>query len=82
MLSLGRDFLKTADLYYPPDAKNPSDIEILLDTIAKESDNYAHAGKRPKKDPDSWKAYRREIVNDHQIEIFNKYRKKLKLPPA
>ena len=80
MLSLGRDFLKTA-LYYPPDAKNPSDIEILLDTIAKESD-VMHMPEKDKKDPDSWKAYRREIVNDHQIEIFNKYRKKLKLPPA
>ncbi len=78
LLNLGHIFRKTAlgidfsDLYYPPDAKDPSDIEILLDTIAKESP----VMHMPKKELESWLLHRKLLLHDSQIEIFNKYRKK------
>ena len=63
---------------YRSEAEHPSDIEILLDTIAEKSD----VMHMPEENPKFWEAYRREIVNDSKIEIFNKYREKFNLPPA
>ena len=84
MLNLGHIFRRTDpetdfyDLNYPlADAKDPSDIEVLLDTIAKKS----AIMNMPKEDPEGWRLYRK-LFDDSQIEIFNRYRKKFQLPPV
>ena len=84
MLNLGHIFRRTDpetdfyDLNYPlADAKDPSDIAILLDTIAEKS----AIMNMPEKDPEGWRRHRKKL-GDSRIEIFNKYRKKFQLPPA
>ena len=76
MLNLGHIFPKT-DLDYDSNGKHPSDIETLLDTIAEKS----AIMNMPEKDSEKWLQYRKKL-GDSQIKIFNKYRKKFKLPPA
>ncbi len=76
MLTLGHIFPKT-DLDYDSNGKHPSDIAILLDAIAEKS----AIMNMPEKDPEGWRRHRKNL-NDHQIETFNKYRKKFQLPPA
>ncbi len=76
LLHFSRDTYPTYPFYFGNDSR--SDIEILLDTIAEKSD----VMHMPEEDPKFWEAYRREIVNDSKIEIFNKYREKFNLPPA
>ncbi len=76
MLNVGHIF-HNPNLYYPLDAKNPIDIEILLDTIAEKSEGMY----MPEKDPELWLVYREQFP-DSKIEIFNKYREKFNLPPA
>ena len=76
VLNLGHVFRSTDhgtdfyDLNYPPDPEDPSDIEVLLDTIAKKS----AIMNMPKEDPEGWRLYRK-LFDDSQIEILNKYRK-------
>ena len=84
MLNLGHVFRRTDpetdfyDLNYPlADAKDPSDIEVLLDTIAKKS----AIMNMPKEDPEGWRLYRK-LFDDSQIEIFNRYREKFDLSPV
>ena len=85
MLNLGHVFRRTDhgtdfyDLNYPlADAKNPSDIEILLDTIAEKSD----VMHMPEKEPGLWTEYRRLMHDDSQIKTLNKYREKFDLLPV
>jgi hypothetical protein len=63
---------------HPKDADSRSDIERILDSIAKES-GYLTMPEELGKWPGAWEK-QKEMMSDEDISILNKYRKKSGLP--
>ena len=57
--------------------KGPTDVEELLDNIAKQS----HLLNMPERQPGFWHHFR-ERLSQQQLETFNRYRRKFGLPEA
>lgn len=62
---------------YPLGDDSRSDIERLLDNIARESSLL----NLPENDPVPWEAFRQKL-SDEDIQIINEYRTKFELPPV
>jgi hypothetical protein len=63
------------DIIYPIDDKPHSDIDALLDSVARNSPLL----NMPEKYPDHWVVYRADLSHE-EIEILNKYRLRFGLP--
>ncbi len=75
LLHFSRDTYPTRPFYFGNDSR--SDIQTLLNTIAEKSE----VMHMPEKNPELWRRHRKKF-NDHEIETFNQYRTKSKLPQA
>ena len=65
------------DVIHPVGTDSRSDIERLLDNVARESSLL----NLPENNPDHWNAFRRNLSKEN-IQTINKYRVKFELPPV
>jgi len=68
-------FSYSKNVIWPKGVDHRPDIEVVLDSIAKNSDLL----NMPEHSPDLWK-YAKESFNEEGMKIFNKYRRKFNLP--
>ncbi|MDQ3584765.1 MAG: hypothetical protein M3407_03230 [Acidobacteriota bacterium] len=62
---------------HPVESNHKTDIEKILDRIAKDS----HILNMPEKNPERWR-YRRSNLSEDKLKILNQYRRKFNLPEA